>query len=206
MMNIINLILQHMYMVIVSVTIASLIAIPIAIILYKKKRGMNTILYFISLMQSFPALGMFALLVPLIGIGMEPVIIALTLYALLPIFQSTIIALKAINPEYYDIIESLNISKKKVFWKIEYPLILPNVISGIKLATIYSISFATIGTLVGAGGLGDLIYLGLQTMNIKTTLSGIIPLLILTIVTSYAFNKIEKHFYTEDYKVLLKKK
>lgn len=203
--SIIGLTIEHLYMVSLSIICATIIATPLAIVVYKKNLGVNKLLYIVSLLQSFPALGMFALLVPLMGIGMKTVIFSLILYALLPIFQGTVLALKGINPEYYEIIEALNIKGKETFWKIEFPLILPNIISGIKLATIYTISFATIGTLVGAGGLGDLIYLGLQSMNIQTTLTGIIPLLLLTIITNFIFDQLEKLYYPADYKALINK-
>lgn len=203
--NLFHLSLEHIYMVAISVFIACIIAVPSAIIFYKKKFFVQTSLYIVSLMQSFPALGFFALIVPFLGIGMKVVILALIMYALLPIYQGTITAMKNINPEYYEIIEALNLKKSKVFWKIEFPLILPQIINSIRLALTYSIAFATMGTLVGAGGLGDLIYEGLQSFNIMITLQGLIPLLTLTIITNYLFSKLEKLYYTPDYKQLIKK-
>lgn len=201
--NILQLTLQHLYIVLISVSIAACIAIPAAIFVYKRDFHVSFITNVVSLLQAFPALGLFAIFVPIIGIGMKTVIISLILYALLPIFQNTIIGFKNINPEYYEVIHSLGISKKNVFYKIELPLIMSNVINGLRLAIIYTISFATIGTLVGAGGLGDLIYLGLQSLNLAYTFEGIIPLLLLTICANVLFNKIEVYFYTADYQAML---
>ncbi len=202
--NIIQLSIEHIYMVMLSVFIATIIGIPIAIFIYKKNFFVDPIISFVSLLQSIPSLAIFAILVPVIGIGMKLALIALVIYAILPIFVNTIQGFKSINPEYYEIIDVLNISKKKAFFKVELPLALPIIISGIRLTTIYSISIATIATLVGAGGLGDLIYLGLQQQNILITIQGVIPLIIMTIVVNFIFHKIELKVLPADQKWIRK--
>ncbi len=103
-----------------------------------------------------------------------------------------------------EIIKVLNINKKQAFFKVELPLVLPIIISGIRLTTIYSISIATIATLVGAGGLGDLIYLGLQQQNILITIKGVIPLILMTIIVNFIFNKIELKVLPADQKWIRK--
>ncbi len=202
--DIIQLSIEHIYMVMLSVFIATIIGIPIAIFIYKKNFFVDPIISFVSLLQSIPSLAIFAILVPVIGIGMKLALIALVIYAILPIFVNTIQGFKSINPEYYEIIDVLNISKKKAFFKVELPLALPIIISGIRLTTIYSISIATIATLVGAGGLGDLIYLGLQQQNILITIQGVIPLIIMTIVVNFIFHKIELKVLPADQKWIRK--
>ncbi len=204
MSEIIQLSIEHLYMVMLSVFIATIIGIPIAILIYKKNFFVDSIISFVSLLQSIPSLAIFAILVPVIGIGVKLALIALVIYAILPIFINTIQGFKSINPEYYEIIDVLKISKKKAFFKVELPLALPIIISGIRLTTIYSISIATIATLVGAGGLGDLIYLGLQQQNILITIKGVIPLLIMTILVNYIFHKIEIKVLPADQKWMRK--
>ncbi|MFV0287897.1 MAG: ABC transporter permease [Mycoplasmatales bacterium] len=201
--NFINLIVEHIFIVLMSVTLATSIAIPLGIIIYKKQFYVNLIINLVSVLQAFPTLGMFAILVPLMGIGISTAIFVMFLYALLPIFLNVIQGFKSINPEYDIIITSLNIDAKKVFFKIELPLIMPFIISGIRLTTIYTISLATMATLIGAGGLGDLIYLGLQQLNIKLTVLGIIPLLVLTILTNILFNYVERKLLPADVKFKL---
>lgn len=197
-MEIINLTLQHIFITLTSVMIATIIAIPLAILIYKKSFYVNSVLSVISLLQSFPSLALFAILVPLLGIGINVAIFALFLYALMPLFINTILGFKSINPEYYKKIKTLNITNKDIFFKIEMPLVLPYIVSGIKLTMIYTLSYATMVTLIGAGGLGNLIYLGLQELNIWITLQGVIPLMILTVLTNVIFNKIEKMILPED--------
>ncbi len=204
MSEIIQLSIEHIYMVMLSVFIATIIGIPIAIFIYKKDFFVNPIISFVSLLQSIPSLAIFAILVPVIGIGIKLALIALVIYAILPIFINTIQGFKSINPEYYEIIDVLKISKKKAFFKVELPLALPIIISGIRLTTIYSISIATIATLVGAGGLGDLIYLGLQQQNIIITIKGVIPLILMTVVVNFIFHKIELKVLPADQKWIRK--
>ncbi len=202
--QIITLSIEHIYMVMLSVFIATVIGIPTAIIIYKKNFFVDTIISIVSLLQSIPSLAIFAILVPVIGIGLKLALIALVIYAILPIFINTISGFKSINPEYYEIIKVLNLSKKQAFFKVELPLVLPIIISGIRLTTIYSISIATIATLVGAGGLGDLIYLGLQQQNILVTIKGVIPLILMTICVNFIFNKIELKILPADQKWIRK--
>ncbi len=198
--DLIQLVLEHILMVNIAVILAIITAVPLAIVIYKKDFHVNFFINVVSLFQAFPALGLFAILVPFVGIGLKLAIIALYLYAIMPIFINTIHALKSISPKYREIINVLDLSKKDEFLKVELPLILPTIISGIRLTTIYAISMATVATLIGAGGLGDLIYLGLQQLNIKITLLGIIPLLILTVITNYCFNIIELKLLPADQK------
>ncbi len=198
--EIINLCIEHLFIVLSSVLIAIAIALPSAIIIYKKDFYIETILSVVSLLQSLPTLAVFAILVPYIGIGTPLAIITLVIYAVLPIFINTIQGFKSIAPRNYELIKTLNINKREAFLKIELPIALPMIISGIRLTTIYTISIATMATLVGAGGLGDLIYLGLQQLNILITIQGLIPLLLMTVIANIIFSKIEHRVMPADQK------
>lgn len=200
MSEIINLSIEHLYIVGAAVLIAIIIALPCAIIIYKKDFYVETILNVVSLLQSLPTLALFAILVPYVGIGTPLAIITLVIYAILPIFINTIQGFKSIDPRNYELIKTLNINKTTAFYQIELPLAMPLIISGIRLTTIYTISIATMATLVGAGGLGDLIYLGLQQLNIMITIKGLIPLLCMTIIANLGFSKLEEKIMTADQK------
>ncbi len=195
-----TLIIEHITIVITTVLIASIVAIPLAIVVYKKDFHINIVVQVVTLLQAFPTLALFAILVPFIGIGKNTAILALSLYAIMPIFLNTINGFKTLNPEYKVISESLKLDKKTIFIKIELPYLLIGIISGLRQATIYTISLATIATLIGAGGLGDLIYLGMQQLNIKLTLAGLIPLIIMAITANMFFNHLENYFMPEDLK------
>lgn len=196
--EIIVLTLEHLTMVISTVVIATLIAVPLAIFVYKKNMFVNGSIQIVTLLQAFPTLAIFAILVPFLGIGRNVAILTLVLYAIMPIFLNTINGFKNINSEYYTIAESLNLSERIILWKIELPYVIVHIISGVRQASIYTISLATITTLIGAGGLGDLIYLGMQQLNLRLTMEGLMPLIIMAIVVNILFNKLEYRMLPRD--------
>lgn len=189
--QIITLTIEHLTMVLTTITVATLIAVPSAILIYKKNIFINGSIQIVTLLQAFPTLALFALLVPFLGIGRNVAIITLVLYAIMPIYLNTINGFKSINSDYYQIAESLKLSNRTLLFKIEMPYVIIHIVSGVRQATIYTISLATIATLIGAGGLGDLIYLGMQQLNLRLTIEGLIPLIIMALTANIIFNKLE---------------
>lgn len=200
MSEIINQSIIHLCIVLSSVAIAMLIAIPLAIIVVKTNFHQQKIVSIISLMQAVPTLAVFALLVPFIGIGLKLAITTFIIYAILPIFLGTIDGFNQINPMYYEIATALNLTNKQLLKDIEIPNAMSSIINGIRITTLYTISLASMATLVGAGGLGDNIYLGMQQLSLKLTLSGVIPLLMMTLIFNYLFNRLEHVFMSADKK------
>lgn len=198
MQEILTLSLEHLTIVITTIVFASIIAVPTAIFVYKKNLFVNTSIQVVSLLQAFPTLAIFALLVPFLGIGRNVAIITLTLYAIMPIYLNTINGFKNINSDYYAIADSLNLPERTILFKVEMPYVIIHIISGLRQATIYTISLATIATLIGAGGLGDLIYLGMQQLNLGLTMEGLIPLIIMAVVANIGFNKLEYKMLPRD--------
>lgn len=198
MQEILTLSLEHLTIVITTIVFASIIAVPTAIFVYKKNLFVNTSIQVVSLLQAFPTLAIFALLVPFLGIGRNVAIITLTLYAIMPIYLNTINGFKNINSDYYAIADSLNLPERTILFKVEMPYVIIHIISGLRQATIYTISLATIATLIGAGGLGDLIYLGMQQLNLGLTMEGLIPLIIMALVANIGFNKLEYKMLPRD--------
>ncbi len=200
--QILQLTIEHITIVLSTIVLSTIIAVPSAIYIYKKNIHVNMVIQIVTLLQAFPTLAVFAILVPLLGIGKNVAILTLSLYAIMPIFLNTLNGFKTINPEYYEISRSLNLDKKTVLKEIEMPYVIIHIISGLRQATIYTISLATIATLIGAGGLGDLIYLGMQQLDIKLTLEGLIPLIVMAIIVNVLFNKLEQAMMPMDIKDL----
>lgn len=198
MQHVISLSIEHLTMVITTILISTVIAVPLAIVVYKKNVFINGSIQLVSLLQAFPTLAMFAILVPFLGIGRNVAILTLVLYAIMPIYLNTINGFKNINSDYYIIADSLNLSDRTILFKVEMPYVIVHVISGIRQATIYTISLATIATLIGAGGLGDLIYLGMQQLNMKLTMEGIIPIIVMALISNILFNKLEYYMLPRD--------
>ncbi len=198
--QIITLTIEHLTIVISTIVISTIIAVPLAIVVFKNGKYVNGLIQIVSLLQAFPTLAVFAILVPFLGIGKNVAILTLTLYAIMPIFLNTINGFKTINPEYYVISRSLNLDKMTILKDIEMPYVIIHIINGVRQATIYTISLATIATLIGAGGLGDLIYLGMQQLDLKMTFEGLIPIIIMAIVANILFNKLERKMLPMDIK------
>lgn len=156
---------QHIGISLVSLLIAALIAIPLAVLLMNHRRLANLVLQLTSILQTIPSLALLGILIPLVGIGTVPSIIALVIYAVMPIFQNTYAGLTTIDPNLQEAAEAFGLSRRKRLFRIELPLALPMIISGIRIAMVLIIGTATLAALIGAGGLGTYILLGIETNN-----------------------------------------
>lgn len=163
-LNVKALLLQHIKLVSISLAIAILIALPVGIILTrpKFKRFLPRVMAILNITQGIPSLAVVAIFLPIAGIGTFPSIMALTLYALLPIARNAIAGIEAIDPNIIESARGMGMPAFKVFWKIEMPLALPVIISGIQTAAVVTVGTATIADLIGGGGLGRLIFTGLS--------------------------------------------
>ena len=145
---------------------------PLAVWLANKRRWAEGVLQVTNILQTIPSLALLGLLIPFVGIGSPPVLIALTLYALLPIFQNTYLGLSQIDPAIKEAHTAFGLSRWQALWRIELPMALPAMISGIRTASVLIIGTATLAALIGAGGLGNLILLGIDRNNMAMTFTG----------------------------------
>lgn len=159
-----SLLMQHMKLVGISLAIAIMVALPIGIMLTrpKFKRFLPRIMGVLNISQGIPSLAVVAIFLPLMGIGTFPSIMALSLYALLPIARNAIAGIEAIDENIIESARGMGMPALKVFWKIEMPLALPVIMSGIQTAAVVTVGTATIADLIGGGGLGRLIFTGLS--------------------------------------------
>lgn len=175
---------QHLSISLIALLIAILIAIPIAIWSVNHKKMAEVLLQTTSVLQTIPSLALLGLLIPFVGIGTLPVLIALVIYALLPIFQSTYIGLSEIDPSIEEAARAFGMSRMRRLIKVELPIALPVIISGIRTALVLIIGTATLAALIGAGGLGTFILLGIDRNTPVLTLIGAISSALLAIVFS----------------------
>jgi osmoprotectant transport system permease protein len=152
----------------------------------------NSVLYFAGLLQTVPSIALLALLIPFMGIGQKPAILALFLYSLLPIARSTITALLAIPPGYRQVAAAMAMNRRQEFRYLLLPLAMPHVIAGIRTAAVISIGTATLAAFIGAGGLGDPIVTGLALNDSSLILQGAIPAAALAILTELIFGGVER--------------
>ena len=175
---------QHLSISLISLLIAALIAIPLAIWAANHKKMAEVLLQITGVLQTIPSLALLGLLIPFVGIGTVPALIALVIYALLPIFQNTYIGLAEIDPSIEEAAVAFGMSRMRRLLKVELPIALPVIISGIRTALVLIIGTATLAALIGAGGLGTFILLGIDRNTPVLTLIGAISSALLAIIFS----------------------
>src|SRR5438105_9829836 len=156
---------QQFYMASLATVIAMLIGIPIGIWITRQRRMQTPLLGIASIFQTIPSLAILAILLPLLGIGLLPALVALTIYAILPIMRNTVTGLESIEPAFIEAANGLGFTALQKLWIIELPLALPIMVAGVRTAMAMSIGIATLAAFIGAGGLGDFIYQGLSLNN-----------------------------------------
>ena len=183
---------EHIQLSLLSLLIAIVIAIPTAIVLLNYKKIAEIVLQISGIFQTIPSLALLGLLIPIIGIGTPPAIIALVIYAIFPILQNTYTGLTEIDPSLKEAAEAFGMNRKEKLMKFEIQLALPYIISGIRTATVLIIGTATLAALIGAGGLGTFILLGIDRNNISLLLIGAISSAVLAVVFNYGIHLLEK--------------
>ena len=169
-----ELVQQHLTIVLISLGIALIIAIPSGILLTREKLKpySNKIIAILNTAQGVPSLAVIAIFLKFLGIGFIPSVVALTLYGLLPIVQNTIAGLSSIDADILESAKGVGLSKRDVLFKVEIPLALPVIIAGIQTSSVLIVGTAAIAQLIGAGGLGKLIFTGISQFRPELTVMG----------------------------------
>lgn len=183
---------QHVQLSLLSLLIAILIAVPLAIILSSRKRIAGVVLNIAGIFQTIPSMALLGLFIPFMGIGTLPALTALVIYAIFPILENTITALNGIDPSLEEAGIAFGMSKLERLKKFELPLAMPVIVSGIRTATVLIIGTATLAALVGAGGLGTFILLGIDRRNVNLILIGAISSAFLAILFNGLLKWLEK--------------
>jgi osmoprotectant transport system permease protein len=168
------------------------VAIPLALLLSRYEQPARGLLYVTGLIQTIPALALLALLIPLVGLGELPAVLALFLYSLLPIVRNTLTGLFSIDPLLRQVATGMGLTYWQRIRRIELPLAMPTLLAGVKTAAIISIGTATLAAFVGAGGLGEPIITGLNLNDNTLILEGAIPAALLAIAVELAFEAVER--------------
>ena len=186
---------RHLFLVLWSTTIAMAIGLPAGIVAAHRPRIGRPLLAAASIAQTIPSLALLGFLLPLPfigGIGPRIAIVALILYALLPIVRSTATGLRSIDPAVIDAGVAMGMTARQLLWLVELPLALPSIVSGIRIATIVGIGTATIAAAIGAGGLGEYIFRGLSMVDSTVILAGAVPAAVLALVADGALTWVER--------------
>lgn len=184
--------LQHLQISLLSLLIAILISVPLAIWLFNKKKASEAILQITGIFQTIPSLALLGLLIPVMGIGTVPAVTALVVYALFPIVQNTITGLQGIDPNLVEAGTAFGMTRWERLRKYELPLAMPVIVSGVRTSAVMIIGTATLAALIGAGGLGSFILLGIDRNNNSLILIGAISSALLAILFSLVIRWLEK--------------
>jgi len=182
----------HLFLVIISLTAAILISIPLGIISFKNKKLGKVVLSITGIVQTIPSLALLVFMIPLLGIGSWPAISALFLYSLLPIVRNTYSGLQDIPVDIRESAIVLGLSPLAILKKIEFPLSSRSILSGIKTSAVINVGTATLGALVGAGGYGQPILTGIRLDNVSLILEGAVPAALLALFVQWFFDLTEK--------------
>jgi osmoprotectant transport system permease protein len=175
--------------------IAISVGVPLGMILVKRKTLRTVALGVASILQTIPSLALFGFLIPLPflgGIGTRTAIVALVLYALLPILRNTIVGMTGIDPAVLEAAEGMGMTESQILLKVRFPLGLSVIRAGVRTATVITIGVATIAAAIGAGGLGTFIFRGVAMVNDAVILAGAIPAALLALAADAALGLLER--------------
>jgi osmoprotectant transport system permease protein len=183
---------EHLFISFLAILIAVIISLPLGIYISRKRKAAEFYIGITAVMQTIPSLALFGFLVPLLGIGTMTALVALIIYALLPILRNTYTGITGVDEGIIEAGEGMGMTKRQILWRIQIPLSLPFMMAGIRTAMVLTVGVATLATFVGAGGLGDIIWRGLQSWNNSLVLAGAIPVALLALFFDFILKIVEK--------------
>lgn len=192
-----TLTLEHLWLTGAAMLFATCVAVPIGIWLTRTPRWANPIIGIANILQTIPSLAMFGFLLPLPWLGERAAriaIVALTAYALLPILRNTYAGIRGIDPTLIEVARAIGLTDVQRLFKIELPLSASFIFAGLRTATVTCIGIATIAAAVGAGGLGELIFRGVASVDNRLVLAGAIPAALLALAADGVLGLLERHF------------
>jgi osmoprotectant transport system permease protein len=186
---------EHLQLVVIAMAMAICIGVPLGLLLVHRKFLRTITLGIASILQTIPSLALFGFLIPIPfigGIGKRTAILALALYALLPILRNTYVGLTSIDPAVLESAEAMGMTNTQILLRVRFPLALTFILAGIRTATIITVGVATIAAAIGAGGLGTFIFRGVALVSDKLLLAGAIPAALLAILADLLLGLLER--------------
>jgi osmoprotectant transport system permease protein len=194
-----TLTVEHLWLTGAAMLLATAIAVPAGIWLTRSPRWAKPVITVANVLQTIPSLAMFGFLLPLPWLGDRAAriaIVALTAYALLPILRNTYAGIRGIEPSIVEVARALGLTSRQLLFKVELPLAASFILAGLRTATVTCVGIATIAAAVGAGGLGELIFRGVASVDNRLVLAGAIPAALLALGADAALGLLERWFRT----------
>lgn len=191
----IGLLGQHLVLVGISTLVAAAIGMPLGVALTRRPRWRGAVLGLANVFQTIPSLALFGFLIPLPfigGIGARTAIVALVVYALLPIIRNTYTGITGVDPAVREAGLGMGMRDRELLWLVELPLSAPVILAGVRIATVVGVGTATIAAAIGAGGLGVYIFRGVATVNDTLILAGALPAALLALLADAGLGLVER--------------
>lgn len=183
---------EHIYISGLALILGVIVAVPLGILLTRTKKISKYVIGLTSLLQTVPSLALLAIMIPIFGVGKLPAVVALFIYSLLPILRNTYTGVAGVDENIVDAAKGMGMTNLQSMVIVEIPLAAPVIMSGIRLSGVYVIAWATIASYIGAGGLGDFIFAGLNNYNPPSIILGTIPVTILALIVDNLLSKVER--------------
>jgi len=187
--------LEHIELVLVTLAIAAAIGLPAAVMLARRAAWRRLVVGFVNIAQTVPSLAMYGFLLPLPlvgGIGRRTAVVALTLYALLPIVRNTLVGLLGVDAGVRESAEAMGMTARQILWQVDLPLATPTIVTGFRHATVATIGTATIAAANGGGGLGVFIFRGIAMYDKSMVLAGAVPAAAMAIAADELLSYLER--------------
>ncbi|WP_286164756.1 MULTISPECIES: ABC transporter permease [Clostridia] len=183
---------EHLYISLLSIFLGIIVAVPLGVALTRVPKVADKFMSLVGIIQTFPTLAILAFFIPLLGIGKVPAIVALFFYSLLPILRNTYTGVYNLNENILEAGRGMGMTGWERIRMVELPLAMPVIMAGIRVSTVYLIGWATLAAYIGAGGLGDFIFDGLNLFKTEFILAGAIPTTLLALIIDYVFGRLEE--------------
>lgn len=183
---------QHLYLALVSLALACLIALPLGVLLHRVRGLQGPLLGLFSVLYTVPSLSLLVLLIPLSGLSSTTAIIALVIYAQLVLLRNTLAGLQEVDPAVVEAAAGMGMSASQRLWRVELPLAAPVILAGVRVAAVSTVGIAAIAAFINAGGLGVLLFEGVRTSNYDKIVAGAIAISLLAIAINAGLRFVER--------------
>lgn len=184
--------LQHLGLTFISLLLATAIGLPLGILIARRGKLAASVLGIAGVLQTIPSIALLGFMIPLLGIGAKPAIVALLIYALLPIIRNTYTGIEGIDRHIIEAANALGMNKRQILFQVELPLAMPVILAGIRTATVINVGVATLASFIAAGGLGEFIFGGISLNNSNMILAGAIPAALLAVILDALLSVVQK--------------
>jgi osmoprotectant transport system permease protein len=190
--EVLRLTLEHVLLCAVALGIAVILAVPLGVWMHGRQRRTGAVTAITGVLYTIPSLALFAILVPIVGLGVVPTVLGLVLYAQLMLVRAVVDGLDSVPEDVRDAAIGMGVDRWTILTRIDLPLALPVFLAGVRIAAVTVIGIATIGAVIDAGGLGELILQGIQRDQAERVVTGALAVTVLALVVDYALVRLER--------------